>query len=181
MVFRRIALLIASFTVVSALHAQALPSATGGSLSIQVGAGVSIASPDYGDPKVKGITGFGNVDLPMGLGLDVEYHNVNIITPHDVGETSFMGGLRFGVAKGHFYPYVKALAGVGTLSFQKGYFASNSSTSYGAYGVGGGLEFRTRGHLMVRIVDLEYQDWHSFPPNGLTPYILTFGAGYRFR
>lgn len=180
MLFRRIALLIASFTAVSALHGQALPSATGGGLSIQVGAGVSIASPDYGDTKVKGITAFGNVDLPMGLGLDVEYHDVNIITPRDVGESSFMGGLRFGVAKGHFYPYVKALAGVGTLSFQQGYYVSSSSSSYGAYGVGGGLEFRAKKHLVVRIVDLEYQDWHSFPPNGLTPYIITFGVGYRF-
>jgi hypothetical protein len=181
MIFRRIALLFASCSVAVALHAQALPSATvDGGISYQVGLGASIGSPDYGDSTIKGITVFANADLHMGLGLDVEYHDLNIITPLDVGESSIMAGVRYGKDERHFYPYLKALAGVGTLSFQQGYYATNSSSSYGAYAFGGGLEYHPRGRWMVKIVDLEYQEWHSFPPNGLTPYVFTFGAGYRF-
>jgi hypothetical protein len=29
-------------------------------------------------------------------------------------------------------------------------------------------------------VDYEYQRWLSFPPNGLSPWILGIGVAYRF-
>jgi hypothetical protein len=29
-------------------------------------------------------------------------------------------------------------------------------------------------------VDYEYQRWISFPPNGLSPWIVSIGAAYRF-
>ena len=176
---RSVAIFFSGLTVAAAVHAQALPSATGGGLNIQVGAGVSIAEPDYGDKNVKGVSFFGNVDLPIGLGLDVEYHDTNIVTPLDLGESSFMGGLRYGHLTHRFYPYGKVLAGVGTLSFQQGYYVTSSSSTHGAYAFGGGLDYRLKRHIVIRPIDVEYQKW-TYQPNGLTPLVFTFGVAYRF-
>jgi opacity protein-like surface antigen len=110
----------------------------------------------------------------------VEYNDNNLVTPQDVGETSFMGGLRFTVKKRSFRPYVKVLAGLGTVHFSQGDYSANSSQSTMALGLGAGLDYRLSEHFFVRAIDFEYQDWRNFPPNGLSPYVITIGAGYHW-
>lgn len=164
----------------SVMYGQALPTAVS-QATLQAGGGVSLAKPDYTDKSIKGFTVFGNLDFHMGLGLDLEYHDVNILTPNDLGETSLMGGLRYGHHFHKLYPYGKLVAGIATIHFQQGYFAANSSSTYGAYGFGGGLEYRMTDHLILRAIDVEYQKWHNFPPSGLSPVVATVGVAYRFR
>ncbi len=181
MLVRRIALLFACVTVAAAAHAQALPSATSSGVSYQAGGGISFGQPDYADDVIKGVTVFGNMDFHSGLGLVLEYHNLELVTPQDIGEASIVGGIRYGRRyKGKFYPYIKATAGVGTLQFEQGTYATTTSYNYKIYAVGGGVEYHTDGHLMLRLVDFEYQDWPNFQPNGLDPYVITIGAGYRW-
>jgi hypothetical protein len=177
---RRIALLLGSFMVTAALHGQALPAASR-SLSFEAGAGVSFANPDYSNKYIKGITAFGSADFRKGLGVDVEYHDTNIITPADIGEQTFLAGLRYGVHKRKFYPYVKGLAGIGTFSFQQGYYAKASSSHYSVFALGGGIEYHATPHISIRLIDMEYQEWTTFSPSNLTPIVYTIGAAYRFR
>jgi opacity protein-like surface antigen len=44
---------------------------------------------------------------------------------------------------------------------------------------GAGLDYRVLPYLNVR-AEFEYQKWMSFPPNGLTPSVITIGAAYHF-
>lgn len=164
----------------SVMHGQALPTAVS-QATLQAGAGISFAKPDYTDKTITGLSVYANLDFHVGLGLDLEYHDVNILTPNDLGESSFMGGLRYGHHFHKLYPYGKLVAGVATIHSQQGYFAANSSSSYGAIGFGGGLEYRLSDHLNLRPIDIEYQRWHNFPPSGLSPIVATIGVAYRFR
>lgn len=177
---RLIVLLTCIAGVTSVMRGQALPTAIS-QATLQAGGGVSLAKPDYTDKSIEGFTLYGNLDLRFGLGLDLEYHDVNIITPNDLGESSFMGGLRYGHHFHRLYPYGKVDAGVATIHFQQGYFAANSSSTYGAIGLGGGLDYRLTDHFILRAIDVEYQRWHNFPQRGLSPVVATVGVAYRFR
>ncbi len=179
MLLRRIALLLASVTLTATLHAQALPAATR-SLSFEAGIGVSIASPDYTVSTIKGYSLFGSADFRSGLGIDIEYHDTNLVTPHDIGESTFLAGLRYGRHERRFYPYVKGLAGIGTFTFQQGYFPSTTSSNYHVYAFGGGVEYRVSQRVALRLIDLEYQDWTTFSPHNLTPVVYTFGVAYHY-
>jgi len=163
----------------AAVHAQALPTASQG-LRYQVGGTVSLAKPDYANKNVKGFTLFGDVDLTQHFGVELEYHDVNIITPYDVGETSLLFNVRYKYAKGKFHPYVKVGAGLGDLKFQEGYyFAASSSSSHGMFALGGGLDYAISRKISIRAIDFEYQKW-SYQPHGLTPWVGSIGAAYNF-
>jgi len=170
---------VAFFFSVSLLHAQALPTATR-ALQLQAGATVSLVTLDYGDGYEKGYSAFAAADLGRYLGAEAVFHDANIITPYDIGEDSFLVGPRFHITRRRFTPYAKLLFGYGTLKFAKGYYAQNSSESYFIYAYGGGLDFRATRHISVRAIDIEYQEWPSFPPHGLTPYGYSVGAAYVF-
>jgi opacity protein-like surface antigen len=180
MVGRRIFLFFSVLAVSFLSHAQALPTATGVGISFQGGAGVSFVNTDYITQYVKGVSIFASADLSSGIGVAVEYNDNNVLTPQDFGETSFMGGIRFTVKKHSFRPYVKALAGVGAVHFSQGYYRTSSSQSSFAVGLGAGVDYRVSQHFFVRAIDFEYQDWRNFPPNGLSPYVITIGAGYHW-
>ena len=179
MLIRRIAFLLVSAVITATCHAQALPAATR-SLSFEAGGGISIASPDYSFGTIKGFSVFGAADLRSGIGIDVEYHDTNLFTPHDIGEKTFLVGLRYGRHERRFYPYIKGLAGEGTFTFQQGYYPATTSSNYTVFAFGGGLEYRASQRIMLRLVDAEYQDWTTFSPSNLTPIVYTFGAAYHY-
>jgi hypothetical protein len=180
MLARRIATLLAALIIAATVHGQALPAATRG-LSVQAGLGYSFASPDYSDKYTQGISAYADADFAHGLGVEIEYHAPIIITPRDIGETSFLGGVRYSYHKRRFIPYGKLMAGLGTFHYYQGYNAANSSQSYGMYAFGGGLDYRATEHITIRAIDAEYQIWPGFPPNGLSPIVYTIGAAYRIR
>jgi opacity protein-like surface antigen len=51
--------------------------------------------------------------------------------------------------------------------------------AYNIIGIGAGTDYHVMTGLNVR-AEYEYQQWLSFPPNGLTPRIFSIGAAYRF-
>jgi hypothetical protein len=157
---------------------QALPAAGAGVW--QVGAGFSFGPPDYTLPYVKGFTGYASYDINEHSGMIVEAHFMSIFTPQFVGESSYMVGARYGIARYRFHPYIKALVGVGIFQPKTGLKPSPGTNGYEVFAAGGGLEYRLNEHLNVQIMDFEYQGWPAFKPNGLTPWILTTGIARRF-
>jgi len=165
--------------LVASSHAQATPAATRAG-SLQLGAGVSLANSDYAPQKIKGITVYGTFDLTRHLGIEGDIHKVSIITPGDIGEDSYLIGPRYVFRYRRFSPYAKALFGIGRLQYQFD-TSPHATFTYGMYAFGGGLDFRATHHINVRAIDLEFQKWPGFPPNGLTPIVGTIGVAYAFR
>lgn len=180
MVRQIFASLILALSADIVLNAQASPTATRAAF-IQVGAGLSAFQPDYNPGTIKGYSIYGTFDFTSHLGIEGDIHIVNVITPGDIAENSYLVGPRFVMARGRFHPYAKALAGIGVFTFQPVYVTeSSSSSSHKMYSLGGGLDFRVKRHWNVRAIDFEYQRWPGFGANGITPLGITVGAAYVF-
>ena len=170
-----LALLCATASVLG----QAVPTATGGGAA-QVGAAVSVDSPDYGPRYIQGISVFGDLDLGEHLGIEADAHLVSLITPTDIGQNTFLAGPRYSFHRRRLAPYIKALAGVGLFEYQYDYLP-HYHDSYFVYAFGGGLDVHATRHIVVRAIDFEAQRWPSYPTSGLTPYVTSFGVAYAFR
>ena len=172
-------LLFASFAG-TALHAQATATAERPA-RIQIGAGVTMVLPDYEPKSIFGYSIYGDFDFARHIGIEGSIHMATVITPTDIGESSYLLGPRYVFTKGRFRPYAKALLGIGVFTFQPVYVTSkSSSSSHKIYAFGGGVDYTAKHHLNVRVIDMEYQGWPSFGPSGLTPFVITAGAAYNF-
>ena len=69
------------------------------------------------------------------------------------------------------------MIGRGVFNYPAYYHAN---LAYNMYAPGAGVDVRIKSYLNVR-GDFEYQQWPSFPPNGLSPAVLSIGAAYHFR
>jgi Outer membrane protein beta-barrel domain len=171
-------MLISSASLIA--HAQA--SATAERLAVvQVGAGLTIVQPDYNSAIIKGYSIYGDFDFTSHIGVEGDIHIATVITPNDIGESSYLVGPRYVFNRGRFHPYAKALLGVGVFTFEPVYPDSPTvSSTHKIYAFGGGLDVSVKRRLNVRAFDLEYQQWPGFGPNGLTPLVITIGAAYNF-
>jgi Outer membrane protein beta-barrel domain len=176
--------LFASFmcalSATSLCRAQALPTATARG-ALQVGGGVSLAVPDYGQKNIEGLSVFADFDFAKHIGVEGDFHYIALVTPTDLAENTYLVGPRFTFTHGRFTPYAKVMGGVGSLVIQEvndnvGRYSGN----YFAFAFGGGLDITVRRHLVVRAIDAEVQKWPGLG-NGLSPYVFTVGAAYRFR
>lgn len=167
-------------------HAQAVPTAKRNT-QIQIGAGWSWGDPDYGG-KVQGVSIYGDYDFTRHWGVEGDVHLLNVVTPADRIEDSYLIGPRYVFHFGRLQPYAKFLVGLGhyKTDFDKGdprYYTDSYTATHGIYAFGGGVDVRAARHLNIRAIDFEYQRWPSDNfafSNGLTPWALTFGAAYRF-
>jgi hypothetical protein len=178
---RYLALLVVLIAFPCGLFAQATPAASR-PLDLQIGVGISAAQPDYSAPHIKGITIYGTLDFRRfrHLGIDGEIHDLKIVTPSDIGQSSYLLGPRYEWRIGRFRPYAKALFGIGNFEFQKGYYPVDSSGNYFIYAFGGGVDLRATRRINVRLFDIEQQEWPSFENHGLSPLVGTIGAAYHF-
>jgi hypothetical protein len=169
-------------TTAPSLQAQAIPTAVRNS-SIQLGAGYSFASPDYGRKKIQGYTIYGTFNFTRHWGIEGDIHRLDVITPLDFGQDSYLLGPRYSFRFGRFMPYGKGLLGLGTFKtdFDPRSGRKNYSHTYKMWAAGGGVDMTMSRHWNLRLVDFEYQNWPGFGQNGLTPYVFTFGAAYTFR
>jgi opacity protein-like surface antigen len=162
----------------STAKAQALPTALAKG-ELQIGGGYSIASSDYGQRKIEGLSGFADFDILAHWGVEGDIHAVTIWTPDDIAEASYLVGPRFIYRRRNIKLYAKALAGVGSLIIQNPqYHPYEVGGTNFAYALGGGIDIVVKPYLTVRAVDAEYQ--HFNYQTGLTPIVFTFGAAYRF-
>jgi hypothetical protein len=158
---------------------QAKPAGGGGVW--QVGAGFSFGTPDYTLPYIKGITGYASYDLSSHSGMIVEIHDLDMGTPQRLGESSFLVGGRYNFNQARFHLYVKALVGIGLFQPKQGFVNPPSGTAaFEVFAAGVGMEYTLSPHINLRIGDFEYQGWPAFQKDGLTPWIVTTGAAYRF-
>ena len=155
------------------IHAQADYTAVKTS-RVQAGAGLLYLQPDYTNDSIKGYSVWGDYDFRRFIGVEVEAHLGDVITPADINENSYMVGPRALYHKRKFTGYAKLMFGRATITNTD----FNASSSYNVYAFGGGLEYRVLRRINIRAVDFELQKWPDFEPHGLSPLAITFGASY---
>lgn len=185
-------MLIFLLPVSSALLAQSVPAAEGGSFSVWAGAEASSFNPDWGcsdsptpfgcwNNQLQGITAFADINHVFGkVGMEGETRWLFWNGPGGgVKEANLiLGGPRFQVyANRKLSVNAKFLAGGSRFRniFESGGWAS--------YAPGATLGYRVGHRLMLR-ADYEYQIWPGFVgprgQHGLTPNGFSVGASYRF-
>ena len=175
--FKQILIAATVFGTSSALHAQARPTAIKQS-SIQVGAGFSNANTDYLPNRVNGTTIYFDWDFYHHLGVEGEFRYIKDGKTNVYEKTYEIGPRYSRTYYGRFSPYVKALYGRGVFNFT--YLGKTTANlPYNLLAAGGGLDYKLLSHVNVR-GEYEYQRWFDFPPNGLTPSVITIGAAYHF-
>jgi opacity protein-like surface antigen len=167
----------------AALRGQALPTATR-SGSLQVGGTFDLANTDYRPNKFKGYGFYATFDFKYHFGIEGEFHQVNDPNAAEgIYERTYEIGPRYVLHYKRFEPYVKAMYGRGVFNYPS---VGNSTTgrlganiAFNLVAIGGGVDYRLMRSVNLR-AEYEYQDWLQFPPNGLTPMMLNFGAAYHF-
>jgi hypothetical protein len=159
-------------------HAQAVPTASSTS-NIQIGVAGTFINSDYSKNQ-KGFSVYGDFDFFHNVGIEGDIHFA-LITPADISENSYLLGPRYSWNYKRFHPYAKALFGIGRFGFQQGYYPSASTSTFGQFALGGGLDFQASRHINVRAFDVEFQRWPNFTPNGLSPIVYNFGVAYVLR
>jgi hypothetical protein len=169
----------------TSLHGQAIPTASSNG-DLQIGAMFNLANTDYRPNKFKGYGFYTTFDFRYHLGIEGEFHQVNDPDPKDgVYERTYEIGPRYVLHHGRYHPYAKLLYGRGVFNYPlmldpvTNTLTKTANLAYNIGAIGAGLDYRILPGLNAR-VDYEYQKWLSFPPSGLTPQILSFGAAYRF-
>jgi hypothetical protein len=160
------------------LHAQSTP--TEAKSSAQIGVGFTAANTDFGGGAIKGISIYGSLEVAHHFGITGEINELKQFTPDDIGEATYLYGVRYSRDIPHFHPYAKALFGLGTFEYQQGIYPATTALHFTTYAIGGGIDYTFSRRINLRLFDLEYQFLPQFKPNGLNPYQGTFGAAYRF-
>jgi len=164
-------------------EAQAAPTATRRA-ELQLGGSFSLLDPDYGSGHWKGYGIYGDLDLSHHLGIEIDFHQAPGNTPILYERTYEIGPRYSRTIHERFVPYAKGLIGRGVFNFagpnSSGQQVNVANLAYNTFSLGGGLDIRVKPYLNVRAFDYEWQHWSSFPPDGLTPQLLTFGVAYHF-
>jgi opacity protein-like surface antigen len=159
----------------SALHGQARPTAsrTG---DFQVGVDYVTGASDYAQ-RLHGIGLYTTFDITNHWGAEFELHQANTEVDK-IYERTYEIGARYHRSYGRLEPYAKIMIGRGVFNFAlQGVTYAN--LAYNIFAIGGGVDYHLTRSINLR-GNYEYQDWHSFPPNGLTPQLITIGVAYHF-
>jgi opacity protein-like surface antigen len=166
---------------VSFLQAQAKHTASRAG-DFQIGVDFAGVKSDYFNSLIKGFGLYTTFDFTNHFGAEFEINQA-----HDNGDDHSFGkndgvyertyelGGRYFRTYGPVSPYVKLMYGRGVFNFPN----SVANLAYNIFTGGIGLDVKVRPYLNVR-ANYEYQDWHSFPPNGLSPQMFTVGVAYHF-
>jgi len=163
--------------------AQAAPTATRRA-DLQAGGTFAWVYPDYEYGTWKGYGAYADLDLSHHLGIEFDFHNVPGSQPILYERTYEIGPRYTRTIHERYVPYAKGLIGRGVFNFaglnSSGQDVNVANLAYNIYSLGGGLDIRVKPYLNVRAFDFEWQHWGAFPPNGLTPRLLSFGVAYHF-
>jgi hypothetical protein len=185
------ALLLLLLSTTAFAHAQVVNAGRQGSAPLEVGAGMSSWSTNWGPGHMIGITGYADYrpSLPgrlSGLGVEGEYRTVNwnrLYEPNNYKQVTIGAGPMYTVPFGQkFRFYGKFLLDYGSMDFT---FASTPNYTHDTrlvYAPGGGAKYRVHNGFWAR-GDFEYQTWpHLFSATkSPTPYGFTVGMGYDVR
>jgi hypothetical protein len=164
------------------LHAQAVPTASAAGL-LQVGGMFNLADSDYIPQKIKGGGFYATFDFKYHFGIEGEFHQLNDSQPSAIYERTYEIGPRYVRRYGRLAPYAKGMYGRGVFNyppvFGDPHGGAAANLAYNLAAVGVGADYRLLRFMNVR-GEYEFQRWFSFPPNGLTPGILSIGVAYQF-
>jgi hypothetical protein len=186
---RRIAVFAFLFMFCAAvsMHAQVVPSAYRGQLSLTAGAMGSVFQPDYaggGLPqsspqRLYGFGTFVDVKFTRWIQIEGEARWMRENSYLDITEDNYLIGPRVPIHQFRrlgFTPYGKALVGLGKMTFEY-------NQAYGRFtdvAVGGGADLKLGKHLIVRPFDFEYQFWPNWINNDtLKPYGASAGIAWK--
>jgi Outer membrane protein beta-barrel domain len=162
------------------VYSQALPTAAKAG-DLQVGANFNLTQSDYSTSNFKGFGFYTTFDFARHFGIDGEFHQAN--GANDMYERTFEIGPRYVMHFGLFSPYAKILIGRAVFNFPPTPAAPASgpaaNLAFNMWSGGFGTDYKIRPSINLR-VDYELQRWNSFPPDGLTPRVLSFGVAYHF-
>ncbi len=189
-VFRRFPVRLKIFTLiclvgftVARLHGQASPTASRVG-DLQIGAMFNLANTDYRPENFKGFGFYSTYDFKYHVGIEGEFHKINDPDAAEgIYERTYEIGPRYVLHYRRFAPYAKVMYGRGVFNYPPVFgdpkIGPIANLAYNIFAIGGGVDYHVLPGLNVR-ADYEYQQWLSFPPNGLTPKIFSVGAAYRF-
>jgi hypothetical protein len=165
------------------LEAQAIPTASSDG-DLQIGAMFNLGDSDYRLQKFKGYGFYTTFDFRYHLGIEGEFHQLNDPDAADgVYERTYEIGPRYVLRHGRYNPYAKIMYGRGVFNYPPVFgdpkIGPAANLAYNLGAIGAGVDYRVVPAMNVR-VDYEYQRWISFPPNGLSPWIVGIGVAYRF-
>ncbi len=168
----------------SPLYAQAVPTASRIG-DLQAGATFNLGTSDYhGEGTLRGFGFYTSFDFRHHFGVEADFHQLNDPdSQKGIYERTYEVGPRYVMHFGRFAPYTKLMVGRGVFNFPPS--PSDPSTgpaanlAYNMWAVGIGADYHLRPSINVR-ADYEFQRWGSFPPNGLSPGVLSFGVAYHF-
>jgi hypothetical protein len=170
---RALLLLAALLLGAPAIHAQALPTATGPGAYVDVGGTYSDFRSDYGQQTISGASVYVDTNLFWRYGIETEARRI-VYPNFGERQSTLLAGPRWSLRPRTFVPYVKLLAGGGRFDFPYGY-------GYGTYFVaapGAGLDLRLGQKVRVRLIDFEYQIWPGFTFGSIHPYGVSAGISF---
>lgn len=180
MTANRIATFALAFTCALAVaaadaSAQAAPTAAGPGSYLSVGLEASGFQQDYGKNHIGGEGLFVDANLFRRYGIEFEARRLNLHTEEDIKQQTYLGGVKYSALPRTLRPYVKLLAGRGTLDFPFHYAVG----SYFVVAPAAGLDWHPHeSRWNVRVLDFEYQLWPRFTYGELHPYGLSAGISF---
>ena len=159
------------------LSGQATPTASRAG-DLQIGAGFSNANTDYVPNRVNGPTIYVDFDFYKHFGIEGEFRYLKDSKTNIYEKTYEVGGRYSHPFHTRYVPYGKFMYGRGVFNFAT-FGKTTANIAYNMFAGGVGLDYHVLPYLNVR-AEYEYQHWLSFPPNGLSPSVVTIGVAYRF-
>ena len=161
---------------VSRFQGQAISTASR-RFDLQMGGQFAYVRSDYDPQAFRGFGGYATLDFTSHFGAEIDFRQANS-QKDNVYERTYEVGGRYHRTYGRFSPYAKLLYGRGVFNFMdNGVVVAN--LAYNEFVIGGGVDFALLSRVKLR-ADYEYQTWFNFPPNGLTPQLVSIGLAYHF-
>jgi hypothetical protein len=157
----------------TALHGQAHTSTASRAADLQVGGSYASTDSDYDGGRESAYGIYGTLDFKTHFGAEIAFHRLNGL--HSMSETTYEIGGRYVRHYGIVHPYARAMYGRGVLN----YTDNIANLAFNLFAFAGGADINVQRHVNVR-AEFEEQMWHSVPPHGLTPNMITIGAAYHF-
>jgi hypothetical protein len=166
------------------LRAQVAPAATRGGRELQAGASFDLGHSDYGTSTLRGLGFYTTDDFRPHLGVELNFHQLyDSNSKTAIYERTYEVGPRYSLKFGPLRPYAKLMIGRGVFQFPPDPLHPKNgpvaNLAYTMWSGGFGADYRVKPSMNIR-VDYELQRWSGFPPNGLSPRVLSLGVAYHF-
>jgi hypothetical protein len=172
-----VALLIAGFFVSPVRGvAQEMPTEIKTVAYLSAGGGISGYQIDYGKNVLGGATVYVDFNFTQRYGIEGEGRWLFMNQAENVHASTKLVGPRVTFYQTHgISAYAKVLVGSGHFNFPYNYAVGN----YFVVAPGAGVDVALPHRLILRVIDVEYQDWPQFSFGAIHPYGVSAGLSYR--